>query len=88
MLDSHVELRKSSRRSIRRAAWIELGDQRPPVRCVLWDISAGGARLTAARIMGDLPDQFVVSSDHEQWTCRVVWRDRRFLGVRFVGHAP
>jgi hypothetical protein len=34
--------------------------------------------------MGDLPDQFVVSNDHEQWTCRVVWRDRRFLGVRFV----
>jgi c-di-GMP-binding flagellar brake protein YcgR len=78
-------LRKSHRKRSRYAAWINLGDHCQPVRCVLWDISDGGARLTAARNVEDLPDQFsLVLNDVVECSCRVVWRNARFLGVRFV----
>jgi methyl-accepting chemotaxis protein len=81
----HKRLRKSERKRSRYAAWIHLGDHCPPVRCVLWDISDGGARLTAARNIEDLPDQFaLVLNGVVECSCRVVRRNGRFLGVRFV----
>ena len=79
------DLRKNKRKRTRHAAWINLGDHCPPVRCVLWDISDGGARLTAARNVEDLPDRFsLVLIDAVERGCRVVWRKGRFLGVAFV----
>ena len=80
-----TEARKRKRQPSRRAAWINLGNHCPPVRCVLWDISDGGARLTAARNVEDLPDRFELTlNEATQRTCRVIWRDKRFLGVAFV----
>jgi hypothetical protein len=89
MLVGRRELRKSRRRPSRYAAWINLGDHCPPVRCVLWDISDGGARLAAARNVDDLPDRFsLVLNDAAERNCRVVWRNGRFLGLAFVDGAP
>jgi PilZ domain len=85
MLAGGRELRKSRRRPSRHAAWINLGDHCPPVRCVLWDVSAGGVRLTAARNAEDLPDRFsLIVHDTVERDCRVIWRNGRFLGVAFV----
>jgi hypothetical protein len=89
MLVGRRELRKSRRRPSRYAASINLGDHCPPVRCVLWDISDGGARLTAARNVEDLPDRFsLLLNDTVERNCRVVWRNGRFLGVAFVNVVP
>jgi hypothetical protein len=85
MLVGRPELRKSKRRPSRYAARINLGDHCPPVRCVLWDISDGGARLTAARKVEDLPDRFsLLLNDTVERNCRVIWRNGRFLGIEFV----
>jgi PilZ domain-containing protein len=82
------EQRKSKRHPARRAAWINLGNHCPPVRCVLWDISPGGARLTAARKLEDLPDQFsLVLNEAVERKCRVIWRKGRFLGIAFINNA-
>jgi len=82
---ARAEPRKSIRRPKRYAAWIKLGDHCPLVRCVLWDISDGGARLTAARNVDDLPERFsLVLSENEERDCRKIWRNGRFLGVAFV----
>jgi PilZ domain len=85
MLVSRPELRKSKRRPSRYAAMINLGNHCPPVRCVLWDISGGGARLTAARNVEDLPDRFsLLMNNTVERDCRVIWRKGRFLGIAFV----
>jgi hypothetical protein len=65
--------RKSKRQRARRAAWIILGD------------SNGGARLTAARNLEDLPDRFcLIANDTLAHNCPVIWRRGRFLGVVFI----
>ena len=85
MLAGRPQIRKSKRRPARLAAWINLGDHCAPVRCVLWDISDGGARLTAARKVEDLPDRFsLVLSGAVARNCRVIWRSKRFLGIAFI----
>jgi hypothetical protein len=88
MLVGRPELRKSKRRPSRYAAWINLGDHCPRLRCVIWDISDGGARLTAARKVEDLPDRFsLITSEAVARNCRVIWRNGRFIGIAFVNVA-
>jgi hypothetical protein len=87
MLQRRQEQRKALRRPARRAADVMFGEFEPPVRCVIWDISDGGARLAVARPLADLPLTFtlMLSSDpHQHRKCQVVWTDRRFVGVKFV----
>ena len=72
---------------MRRAASVLLETARPPVRCEIWDMSDGGARLTIAYPPGDLPRTFALLLTKDasaQRNCEVVWMDSRFVGVRFV----
>jgi PilZ domain len=76
-----------ARRPMRRAAEVILGTHEPPVRCVIWDMSDGGARLAIARPSVDLPHTFILvlfknASIHR--TCEVVWTDARYVGVKFI----
>jgi hypothetical protein len=48
------EQRRNLRRFTRRAATLTLGDQKPSVDCVIWDISEGGARFAIGLPMSDL----------------------------------
>jgi len=88
MLNQHREQRKSLRHPIRRAAEVIFGAGEPPVRCVIWDISEGGARLAiACPLHHGLPPEFTLvmfKNAREQRKCQVVWTDTRFVGVKFL----
>ena len=78
--------RKFQRQRMRRAAWIGLTDAPAPIRCVVWDLSDDGARITAQH-GSDLPDVFalILTKDGKPHRfCRVVWRRGVYLGVRFI----
>lgn len=80
------ECRRAQRTRRRNAAWIGLGNGGTHVPCVLWDISDTGARLAAPR-SSVLPAAFsllLTKDGRSQRLCRVVWRNDRQLGVRFV----
>ena len=87
MLPQRREKRKNLRRPMRRAAEVIFGAHEPPVPCVIWDMSEGGARLAVARPIADLPPTFIlVLSKHASVhrTCQVVWTDTRYVGVKFI----
>ncbi len=57
-----------------------------PIPCVLWDVSEGGARITAAH-SNILPDMFVLllnKATNEQRHCQVVWRRKPHIGIKFI----
>jgi len=80
--------RKGRRRPMRRAALVlHANGQAAP--CVIWDMSAGGARLAIAHPT-DAPLQFtlVLTKDgSDRRNCEVVWIDARYVGVKFVAAA-
>jgi hypothetical protein len=79
--------RKDQRLRIRRNAEVVTSLWEPPVRCVVWDISDGGARLAVARPIMTLPPRFTLHLDkggRVQRKCEIVWTDARFVGVKFV----
>jgi hypothetical protein len=87
MLPRRQEQRKKPRYPRRRAAQVVFGALEPPVPCVIWDISDGGARLAVARPLADLPRIFTLSFFKDaslQRKCEVVWTDSRFVGVKFI----
>jgi hypothetical protein len=72
---------------MRRAAEVVFGAHQAPVRCVIWDMSDGGARLAVAHPLADLPGTFTLvlyKDGSVQRNCEVVWTDARYVGVRFV----
>lgn len=87
MLLRRQDKRKSLRRPMRRAAEVIFGANAPRVRCVIWDISDGGARLAVAHPLADLPRTFTLllfKDASVQRNCEVVWTDARYVGVRFI----
>jgi len=84
------EQRRAKRTRRRNAAWIGLGNGGTRIPCVLWDISDTGARLAAPRT-NVLPATFhllLSKEGHLQRKCRVVWRNDRQVGVRFIEEIP
>ena len=58
-----------------------------PIRCVIHDISDGGARISLEGVpLSALPPIFtlVLFKNSVQRNCRVVWTDGRLIGVKFV----
>jgi hypothetical protein len=80
------EARKHPRRPFRYNGWLQTGKNRAPIRCVLFDVSAGGARLSAAASRKELPDRFtlMLAVATVQRRCEIVWRDDCYVGVRFL----
>jgi hypothetical protein len=78
--------RKGLRRPSRRAAEVIFGAHEPAARCVICDMSDGGARLALVRPRVDLPSTFtlVLSKDTARRNCQVVWTDKRYVGVKFI----
>lgn len=79
--------RKNRRLGMRRYAEVVTGPHEAPARCVIWDISQGGARLAVARPVMTLPPRFTLHLDRGgrvQRKCEIVWTDARFVGVRFL----
>jgi hypothetical protein len=91
MLSRSPEQRRTPRRFGRRAATVSFGAELPPVPCVIWDISAGGARLSVPHQMADLPRNFTLilfKDGSVRRDCEVVWSDAQFVGVRFTSLMP
>jgi hypothetical protein len=91
MLSRSHEQRRTPRRFGRRAATVSFGAELPPVPCVIWDISEGGARLSVAHQMADLPRRFTLilfKDGSVRRDCEVVWTDTRFVGVKFTSLMP
>jgi hypothetical protein len=86
MLARTRESRKTARRSARRDAQIIVATRVMPIRCVLHDISNGGARLGFAERATNLPRTFALALyQGSVWReCQVVWTNGRFVGVKFV----
>lgn len=72
---------------MRRAAAVVLHADWTPVRCIIWDMSDGGARLAIAHPVAELPRRFslLLTKDATvRRNCEIVWTDDRFVGVKFV----
>ena len=81
--------RKHIRRTINFPARIEVGAPAPLHDCMLIDVSATGARLTAAHV-AKLPADFTVVLSYRgvpRRRCHVVWRSSEEVGVRFEDDA-
>jgi hypothetical protein len=81
-----LDVRHHDRKKTRVPAWISYGESSTPIPCVLWDVSEGGARITAAH-SNILPDAFVLILNRRTNAhrfCQVVWRRSPHLGIKFV----
>jgi hypothetical protein len=80
------EQRKNHRKPLKYPARIDLRDGSPPLRCLIRDISASGARVIAEE-PDRLPDHFHLLLTKEASAareCQVVWREGNQFGVEFI----
>ena len=84
VMSNPSEKRRSRRARARMAASIRIDDDGPDLPCVVWDLSDGGAKLAAGRPLL-LPERFtLLFSGTVQRRCQIMWRDEKFVGVKFV----
>lgn len=87
MLGQKREYRRKKRQRMRRDAAVVLNATGRPIHCDIWDISDGGARLSIAHPYAELPRSFALlltTDARVKRSCEVVWRDARFVGVKFI----
>ena len=86
MLARSRESRKSVRHWMRRDAEIIFEPHKLPIRCVVHDLSNGGARLSFTAPLPSLSRSItlVLFRDSVQRHCEIVWTDGYFVGVKFV----
>ena len=80
-----AELRKKQRRQFHYGAKILIDKKSPPVACLISNISDSGARLDLESEV-DLPDTFwllLTPKGDARRHCRVVWREKAVVGVKF-----
>jgi hypothetical protein len=78
------ERRSRERRKTLKGARILINEGKSTIDCVVRNVSATGAKLTVASVVG-IPDSFIlINSDGSRRKCRVIWRALRELGVAFV----
>jgi hypothetical protein len=80
------ENRRSARRWMCREAHVTFKGREQSIRCVIHDMSDGGARISLDAGPGALPRAFtlVLLKDCLQRNCSVVWTNGRFFGVKFI----
>jgi hypothetical protein len=78
--DPFRELRKSPRHEIHYLAHIDVEGRPAPLSCIIWDISASGAKLTIKEDQ-HVPDEFTLVFRRH---CRVIRRYDGQIGVQFV----
>jgi PilZ domain len=77
-----IEKRTTSRNRVFKAGTIEFGGS--AIDCTVRNVSNNGAALDVASPIG-IPEKFtlVLPSDGLAFSCRVVWRKQRRIGVVF-----
>jgi PilZ domain-containing protein len=78
--DPFREVRKSPRYEIHYLAQIDVEGKSAPLSCIIWDISASGAKLTVHDEQS-VPDEFTLVFRRR---CRVVRRFDGQVGVVFM----
>ena len=78
-----AEARKTKRRRVLDTGLIRFGDM--SICCVVRNLSEAGAALDIGSQVG-IPDQFtlIVVPQKKIYSCGVVWRKDRRIGVRFA----
>lgn len=77
--------RRAARRSMRRRALVVGPDNAPVADCTIADISSSGAQLKLAA-PDDFPNEFdliLAKGGKVRRRCKLVWRDKSRIGVRF-----
>ena len=67
------------------AGKVDLGDDRPPRKCIVSNLSDGGAKISG--VTAALPDEFrltLVFDKKQTFPCRVRWRADNEVGVSFT----
>lgn len=83
MSDPQPEHRATQRRTTLKGGRIVFNAGRSTVDCTVRNLSAKGAKLQVASVVG-IPDTFDLLLDgHARQPCRVVWRRLKELGIEF-----
>ncbi|HEX4407372.1 MAG TPA: PilZ domain-containing protein [Xanthobacteraceae bacterium] len=83
---NQTELRQNKRQNLRYAATLLIDQDGTTQPCRVADISETGARLITDEST-ELPEQFILvltPMGEVRRVCRLIWRDGKRLGVRFV----
>jgi hypothetical protein len=77
------EARKTRRRRVLDTGLIRFGDM--STGCVVRNLSEAGAALDIGSQVGIIPDRFtlIVVSNKKIYSCTVIWRKNRRIGVAF-----
>jgi len=78
---------REPRRRLNKPGWVSGAGSFGVQRCMVEDISPGGAQILAVR-PDNIPAEFILSfsqSDRRGRRCRVVWRSGSKIGVEFEG---
>ena len=84
------ELRKYKRQLLRYPVWIVVDPGQPPQRCMLLNVSQGGAKIAIDEQL-EPPTQFTLlltARSQSTRSCRVVWRNGANMGVEFLQPPP
>lgn len=81
---THTDQRGAERRRTLKGGHIVFNAGRSTIDCTIRNLSATGAKLQVASVVG-IPDTFdlLLAGDGKQ-ACRVVWRTLKELGVEFA----
>ena len=83
---SYIKQRQAPRQRENRPVWIDTGNGAALQKCVLWDISEAGVRITIDT-PASVPYEFflVLSKDGKvRRRCRVIWRSDEQVGACFL----
>ena len=76
--------RSSPRTKALKGAQIICGNNDSSVKCTVRNISRTGAKLEAHGLVIKSTFELVFDLDQSRRLCRVVWRNERMIGVKFV----
>jgi hypothetical protein len=62
---------------------VDTGEGREPMKCSIWDISEGGARLTLPENVR-MPDKMAVLIGNVTRPIRLVWHNGDQIGIEFL----
>ena len=82
-----TERRRALRTPLHYPARLTSGDGNDQRDCIVWDLSAIGARLTIDA-PESIPQKFILmlaNDDDVRWNCQVTWRSQQQVGVAFLG---
>jgi hypothetical protein len=82
--NQETERRAEPRRPVLKGGRIVFNNGFSTIDCRVRNLSAGGARLQVASVVG-VPDRFdlVMTDTKERRPCRIAWRNANLVGVAF-----